>query len=62
MKAKQKMLHAVRNVFLVLLAIYCLAPLVLMFFNSAKDQTDFLTNPFGIPSTFKFQNYATAWV
>lgn len=62
MKAKQKTLHAVRNVFLVLLAIYCLAPLVLMFFNSVKNQTDFLTNPFGLPSTFKFQNYATAWI
>ena len=62
MKNKFRILLLLRNVLLIVLAFFCIAPLILLFFNSAKTQNDFFTNPFGLPKEFNFLNYIDAWI
>jgi raffinose/stachyose/melibiose transport system permease protein len=50
------------NVFLWLYFIVSLYPLIWMIFYSFKNNDEiFVTNPLGIPTHFRFENYITAW-
>lgn len=43
-------------------AILSVYPLIWMLFYSLKDNNEiFVTNPFGFPTHFRFENYVTAW-
>lgn len=46
---------------LVVLAILVLYPLLWMALSSVKDNQDFLSSPFGLPTSIHFENYAVAW-
>src|SRR6266508_6483835 len=48
--------------FLTLLALFVLAPIVLLVLNSFKDTVDVTKNPFGLPSHWFWENYPNAWV
>lgn len=61
MKKKKLILTILRDIFLIILAFFCIAPVVLLFFNATKTEADFLRNPFGIPSEFHFENFVDAW-
>ncbi len=56
----------IRNTFLyILLTLYsivCIYPLIWMIFYSFKNNTEiFVTNPFGIPTVFRVENYIRVW-
>jgi raffinose/stachyose/melibiose transport system permease protein len=46
---------------LILLAIFVVGPLLLLLINSFKDTKEFTTNPFGLPTVWRWQNYPDAW-
>ncbi|WP_308467162.1 carbohydrate ABC transporter permease [Rathayibacter soli] len=46
---------------LIVLAILVLYPLLWMVLGSVKDNQDFLSSPFGLPTSIHFENYAVAW-
>lgn len=46
---------------LVLLAIICLAPLLLVLLNSVKTHQEILANPIALPAQIHMENYANAW-
>lgn len=63
---KKKILHIVQNAmiyfFLILYAILSAYPLLWMAFNSLKTNEEiFSTNPFGLPTQWRFDNYIKAW-
>ena len=49
-------------VVLVLLALFAVAPIVLLFLNSLKQTAEIQQNPFGIPLQPRFSNYMDAWM
>lgn len=56
----------VRNIILyVVLSVYsviCIYPLIWMIFSSLKNNTEiFVTNPFGVPTVLRVENYMRAW-
>jgi raffinose/stachyose/melibiose transport system permease protein len=51
-----------RYILLLLVLILSLAPLMLLFINAVKPSTEFLSNPFGLPSKFAFGNIKDAWI
>jgi raffinose/stachyose/melibiose transport system permease protein len=46
---------------LLTLALVVVLPLVWMVLSSLKVNTQFLSDPFGLPTTLEFSNYADAW-
>ena len=46
---------------LVLLAIYAIAPLVIVVFAALKSEQSLAANPLGLPSHFEWSNFSTAW-
>lgn len=49
-------------IFLWVYAFICVYPLIWMIFYSLKNNDEiFVTNTFGIPTHFRFENYTTAW-
>lgn len=62
MTMRKRIGHIARDLFLIILLIYTLAPFFILFFNSMKTKEDFYLNPFGVPKTFNFSNYSSAWV
>ncbi len=46
---------------LLLWALVILLPMVWIFLGSFKTNTDLYNNPWGIPSVFHFENFASAW-
>ncbi len=54
--------HFLLTVFLWLYAVVSLYPLIWMIFYSFKNNNEiFVTNPFGFPRTFHWENYVNAW-
>jgi raffinose/stachyose/melibiose transport system permease protein len=43
------------------LAVYALAPLVIVVFSALKSEQELATNPIGPPHAFVWSNFATAW-
>lgn len=59
---KKGALHYVFTAFLWLYAAFSLYPLIWMVFYSFKDNKEiFVTNPFGFPRQFRWENYINAW-
>ena len=58
---RKRIVHLIRDLFLLLLLIYAIAPFVILFFNSVKTQKDFYINPFGAPKVFSWSNFSSAW-
>jgi raffinose/stachyose/melibiose transport system permease protein len=48
-------------VLLTALVIFALGPIVLFFFNALKTQSELATDPLGLPQTWQWGNFATAW-
>ena len=46
---------------LIALAVYAIAPLVIVLFASLKSEQELATNPLGPPAHFVWSNFATAW-
>ena len=46
---------------LTILALTCILPILLLFFNSIKPQEEFGINPLGFPITIRFANFVDAW-
>lgn len=66
MKRSEKFIKSVPRLifsaFLWLYAAVSLYPLIWMLFYSLKDNAEiFVTNPFGPPKVFRWENYANAW-
>jgi len=47
---------------LVLASLAIIGPLFIMMFTSIKSNEDFITNPIGLPDTFYWRNYVSAWI
>ena len=47
---------------LTILALTCILPIMLLFFNSVKPQEEFGLNPLGFPITIRLANFVDAWV
>ena len=61
--SKFKKRSALFNHFLLmLLALSIILPILILFFNSLKPQSELLTNPLGAPMTLRFTNYYDAFV
>ncbi len=61
--SKFKKRNALFNHFvLMLLALSIILPILILFFNSLKPQSELLTNPLGAPMTLRFTNYYDAFV
>ncbi|WP_099466664.1 carbohydrate ABC transporter permease [Konateibacter massiliensis] len=62
MKTKSKAGRIIFSIFLWAYAVFSLYPLVWMIFYSFKNNQEiFVTNPYGIPTTFRWENYVNAW-
>jgi raffinose/stachyose/melibiose transport system permease protein len=48
-------------VLLVLLAVFAVLPVLVLVFNSFKSDSELATNPLGLPQSWDFSNFATAW-
>lgn len=46
---------------LIVLAVLVLYPLVVLLIRSFRDYYEDIANPFGLPSSFTFENYVNAW-
>ena len=47
---------------LMILALSIILPILILFFNSLKPQSELLTNPLGAPMTLRFTNYYDAFI
>ncbi|MFW6381609.1 MAG: carbohydrate ABC transporter permease [Bacillota bacterium] len=61
MQEKDKGLMIIIYIILILLAIFALAPLLLMVINSFKTRMEITMNPIGWPEVFRWGNYVEAW-
>lgn len=62
MKKKISVLHIIFSAFLWIYALLSLYPLIWMVFYSFKNNEEiFVTNPFGFPKVFHWENYVSAW-
>jgi len=46
---------------LVIISIFSIYPVLLLFFTSAKPQSELVRNPFGVPRSIFIQNYIEVW-
>ena len=61
--AKYRKTELISNYFiLTVLALFCILPIVLMFFNSIKPQEEFGLNPLGFPMSIRLENFVDAWI
>ena len=61
--AKYRKSELISNYFiLTLLALFCVLPILLMFFNSIKPQEEFGVNPLGFPMSIRLENFVDAWI
>jgi len=58
---KIKLVPALIYIFLFLLVVIYIAPLLWVLVVSVKTNADLLTNPFGFPVEFLWENYSVAW-
>lgn len=60
-RSRRKPSKALYYILASLLAIFSLGPLLVLFFNSLKSDTEIGLNPIGFPIHPLFSNFATAW-
>lgn len=61
--AKYRKTELISNYFiLTVLALFCILPILLMFFNSIKPQEEFGLNPLGFPKSIRLENFVDAWI
>ncbi|MFE4951083.1 carbohydrate ABC transporter permease [Leifsonia sp. NPDC056665] len=48
-------------VVLILLALFAILPVLVLVLNAFKSDTELATNPIGLPETWNFSNFETAW-
>ena len=61
--AKYRKTELMSNYFiLTVLALFCILPILLMFFNSIKPQEEFGLNPLGFPMSIRLENFVDAWI
>lgn len=61
MRQMKKVGRIVEHVLLVLYAAMIILPILWMIVSSFKDNISFLTDPWGLPEVWHFENYAKAW-
>lgn len=61
MKNKKIISRTIINVFLLLYSIIVLFPIIWAIYSSFKTNREFYKNPWSLPGTLYFENYATAW-
>lgn len=61
MKTLKKGSLVLVHFFLILYAILIIAPIIWMVISSFKDNISFLTDPWGLPQVWHFENYVKAW-
>ena len=66
MKRSEKIMKSIPRLiftgFLWFYAVVSLYPMIWMVFYSLKDNNEiFVTNPFGFPKVFRWENYVNAW-
>jgi raffinose/stachyose/melibiose transport system permease protein len=60
-KRRKLMVSTARHVFLGAVSLFVLVPIAYMVLASFKTVPDFFGNPYGLPSTWAFENYSRAW-
>lgn len=60
-KAAQQNVAIARHAFLIVSCLIVIVPIALAFVASFKDVPEFFANPFGLPETWRWQNYVRAW-
>ena len=60
-KRRKLLVSTVRHVFLGAVSLFVLVPIAYMVLASFKSVPDFFGNPYGLPSTWAFENYSRAW-
>lgn len=51
----------IQYVFLIAMAAMFVTPLLFTLVSSLKDNREIFNNPFGLPETYRFENYIVAW-
>ena len=60
-KRRKLMISTARHAFLGAVSLFVLVPIAYMVLASFKTVPDFFGNPYGLPSTWAFENYSRAW-
>ena len=60
-KRRKLLVSTARHVFLGAVSLFVLVPIAYMVLASFKSVPDFFGNPYGLPSTWAFENYSRAW-
>ena len=60
-KRRKLVVSTARHVFLGAVSLFVLVPIACMVLASFKSVPDFFGNPYGLPSTWAFENYSRAW-
>ncbi len=58
---KMSLATIIQYVFLIAMAAMFVTPLLFTLVSSLKDNREIFNNPFGLPETYHFENYITAW-
>ena len=53
--------HIICGLVLIVMFLICVYPIIWMIFGSFKDTGEFYTNIWGLPKSFGFENYQSAW-
>jgi N-acetylglucosamine transport system permease protein len=58
---KNNLLKIILFIFIIFWVIVQVYPVIIMYLNSFKDTGEFMTNPWGFPGTFRFENWSEVW-
>lgn len=61
MSPRRRSALTTKHLLLIVMAVFTLFPVILVLSTAFKDSTDVRTNPFGLFSSFSFQNMVEAW-
>jgi len=62
MRARERRSYAIRSVVMLALTLLMAIPLYYVVISSFKTQADMATSPFGLPATWVFENYVSAFM
>lgn len=60
-KKKKFGISSIIHLILLLLAVICLFPILLVLFNSFKENSEIVRNPLALPTVLHLENYIQAW-
>ncbi len=60
-RRRKRLVAAARSVFLAVVSLIVIIPIAVMVLASFKTVPDFFGNPYGLPTTWAFDNYTRAW-